>query len=153
MVNSAGMLIGYGVIKGDYLSIPQNFKLNDIRLDNQQLAYKLRGIQISSGNATSFVAITNVNMQRATLELHNKPQHLFLRNINVMQESTTGPALKMNFDLRKDVRGKFMAKNETLLSLANIKAVNEKGQSSVDIDRVDQHVVNTERLNFALPHR
>ena len=153
MVNSAGMLIGYGVIKGDYLSIPQNFKLNDIRLDNRQLAYKLRGIQISSGNATSFVAITNVNMQRATLELHNKPQHLFLRNINVMQESTTGPALKMNFDLRKDVRGKFMAKNETLLSLANIKAVNEKGQSSVDIDRVDQHVVNTERLNFALPHR
>ncbi|WP_193131861.1 colanic acid biosynthesis protein WcaM [Enterobacter hormaechei] len=153
MVNSAGMLIGYGVIKGDYLSIPQNFKLNDIRLDNRQLAYKLRGIQISSGNATSFVAITNVEMQRATLELHNKPQHLFLRNINVMQESTTGPALKMNFDLRKDVRGKFMAKNETLLSLANIKAVNEKGQSSVDIDRVDQHVVNTERLNFALPHR
>ncbi|MCP5743319.1 colanic acid biosynthesis protein WcaM, partial [Klebsiella pneumoniae] len=69
MVNSAGMLIGYGVIKGDYLSIPQNFKLNDIRLDNRQLAYKLRGIQISSGNATSFVAITNVNMQRATLEL------------------------------------------------------------------------------------
>ncbi|MGI1667773.1 colanic acid biosynthesis protein WcaM, partial [Enterobacter sp. BH2-YP2023] len=52
MVNSAGMLIGYGVIKGDYLSIPQNFKLNDIRLDNRQLAYKLRGIQISSGNAT-----------------------------------------------------------------------------------------------------
>ena len=75
MVNSAGMLIGYGVNKGDYLSIPQNFKLNDIRLDNSQLAYKLRGIQISSGNATSFVAIsTNVDMQRATLELHNKPR-------------------------------------------------------------------------------
>jgi colanic acid biosynthesis protein WcaM len=112
----------------------------------------LRGIQISSGNATSFVAITNVNMSRATLELHNKPQHLFLRNINVMQESTIGPALKMNFDLRKDVRGKFMAKEETLLSLANIKAVNEKGQSSVDIDRVDQQIVNTDRLNFRLPH-
>jgi colanic acid biosynthesis protein WcaM len=79
MVNSAGMLIGYGVIKGDYLSIPQNFKLNNIHLDNRQLAYKLRGIQISSGNATSFVAITNVEMQRATLELHNKPQHLFLQ--------------------------------------------------------------------------
>lgn len=78
MVNSAGMLIGYGVIKGDYLSIPQNFKLNDIRLDNSQLAYKLRGIQISSGNATSFVAITNVDMQRATLELHNKPPAPFL---------------------------------------------------------------------------
>ncbi|MDI9226303.1 colanic acid biosynthesis protein WcaM, partial [Serratia bockelmannii] len=61
MVNSAGMLIGYGVIKGDYLSIPQNFRLNDIRLDNRQLAYKLRGIQISSGNATSFVAITNLD--------------------------------------------------------------------------------------------
>jgi colanic acid biosynthesis protein WcaM len=45
------------------------------------------------------------------------------------------------------------AKDETLLSLANIKAVNEKGQSSVDIDRVDQQVVNVERLNFALPHR
>lgn len=46
-----------------------------------------------------------------------------------------------------------MAKDETLLSLANIKAVNEKGQSSVDIDRVDQQVVNVERLNFALPHQ
>ncbi|MNR66444.1 putative colanic acid biosynthesis protein [compost metagenome] len=59
----------------------------------------------------------------------------------------------MNFDLRKDVRGKFMAKNETLLSLANIHAVNENGQSSVDIDRVDQQVVNVERLNFKLPRR
>ncbi|VEB57534.1 Colanic acid biosynthesis protein wcaM [Salmonella enterica subsp. enterica] len=68
MTNSAGMLIGYGVVKGKYLSIPQNFKLNAIRLDNRQVAYKLRGIQISSGNAPSFVAITNVRMTRATLE-------------------------------------------------------------------------------------
>ncbi|MDI8083667.1 hypothetical protein MJN69_27470, partial [Salmonella enterica subsp. enterica serovar Kentucky] len=42
-----------------------------------------------------FVAITNVRMTRATLELHNQPQHLFLRNINVMQTSAIGPALKM----------------------------------------------------------
>ncbi len=151
MVNSAGMLIGYGVIKGDYLSIPQNFKLNDIRLENAQDQYKLRGIQISSGNATSFVAITNLNLQRATLEFHNKPQHLFLRNINVMQEASVGPALKLNFDLRKDVRGRFMARQDTLLSLANIKAVNEKGQSSVDIDRIDHQVVNAQNINFHLP--
>ncbi len=151
MVDSAGMLIGYGVIKGDYLSIPQNFRLNNIHLDNHNLARKLRGIQISSGNATSFVAITNLEMKRATLELHNKPQHLFMRNINVMQNADRGPALKLNFDLRKDVRGKFMAREETLLSLANIKAINEKGQSSVDIDRIDQHTINTERLNFKLP--
>lgn len=153
MTNSAGMLIGYGVIKGNYLSIPQNFKLNDVRLDNSSSKLKLRGIQISSGNATSFVAITNLTMKRATLALHNKPQHLFLRNINIMQEAATGPALKMQFDLRKDVRGRFMAKQDTLLSLANIHAVNEKGQSSVDIDRVDQHVVNTDKLNFRLPDK
>ncbi|MGP3592551.1 colanic acid biosynthesis protein WcaM [Vagococcus sp. WN89Y] len=153
MENSAGMLIGYGVIKGNYLSIPQNFKLNDIRMDNSDSKYKLRGIQISSGNATSFVAITNLKMQRATLEFHNKPQHLFLRNINVMQEAATGPALKIKFDLRKDVRGRFMAKQDTLLSLANIHAVNEKGQSSVDIDRVDQHVVHVDNLNFTLPEK
>ncbi|MEO3739805.1 colanic acid biosynthesis protein WcaM [Kosakonia sp. WA-90] len=151
MDNSAGMLIGYGVIKGNYLSIPQNFKLNDIRQDNTSSKYKLRGIQISSGNATSFVAITNVKMQQATLELHNKPQHLFLRNINIMQQASVGPALKLNFDLRKDVRGRFMAKQDTLLSLANVHAVNENGQSSVDIDRVDQHVVNADNLNFRLP--
>ena len=60
----------------------------------------------------------------------------FLRNIRVMQQSATGPALKMHFDLRQDVRGKFMAKQDTLLSLANVHAVNESGQSSVDIDRV-----------------
>ena len=153
MTDSAGMLIGYGVIKGDYLSIPQNFRLNNIHLDNQKLARKLRGIQISSGNKTSFVALTNLEMKRATLELHNKPQHLFMRNINVMQDADRGPALKLNFDLRKDVRGKFMARDETLLSLANINAVNEKGQSSVDIDRIDHHTINTERLNFNLPKR
>lgn len=153
MVNSAGMLIGYGVVKGRYLSIPQNFKLNDIHLDNTHLAWKLRGIQISSGNTTSFVALTNIEMKRATLELHNKPQHLFLRNINVMQVSATGSALKMHFDLRKDVRGKFMAKQDTLLSLANVRAVNEKGQSSVDIDSVDHQVVNVEEINFRLPEQ
>ena len=153
MTDSAGMLIGYGVIKGNYLSIPQNFRLNDIHLDNQNLTRKLRGIQISSGNATSFVAITNLEIKRASLELHNKPQHLFMRNINVMQDASIGPALALNFDLRKDVRGKFMAKEETLLSLANVKAVNEKGQSSVDIDRVDQHTVKAEGLNFTLPKR
>lgn len=112
MINSAGMLIGYGVIKGKYLSIPQNFRVSNIQLDNTHLAYKLRGIQISAGNAVSFVALTNIEMKRASLALHNKPQHLFMRNINVMQESTVGPALSMNFDMRKDVRGVFMAKKK-----------------------------------------
>ena len=153
MVNSAGMLIGYGVIKGNYLSIPQNFRLNNIQLDNSLLANNLRGIQISSGNNPSFVSLTNLTMKRASLEIHNKPQHIFLRNINVMQDSKRGPALRLNFDLRQDVRGKFMAKQDTLLSLAHINAVNEKGQPSADIDLIDQHVVNTERLNFALPRR
>ena len=150
MTNSAGMLIGYGVVKGNYLSIPQNFKLNDIHLDNTHMPYKSRGIQISSGNATSFVAITNVTMKRATLELHNKPQHLFLRNISVMQDAAVGPALKMHFDLRKDVRGRFMAKQDTLLSLANIHAIDERGREAVDIDRVDQQHVKAEQINFRL---
>ncbi len=150
MTNSAGMLIGYGVVKGNYLSIPQNFKLNDIHLDNTHMPYKSRGIQISSGNATSFVAITNLTMKRATLELHNKPQHLFLRNVSVMQDSAVGPALKMHFDLRKDVRGRFMAKEDTLLSLADIHAIDERGRQSVDIDRVDQQHVSAQRLNFKL---
>lgn len=151
MVNSAGFLIGYGVIKGSYLSIPQNFKLNDITLDNSNMPYKARGIQISSGNATSFVAVTNMTIKGAALEMHNKPQHLFLRNINIMQRAVAGPALKLRFDLRKDVRGRFMAKEETLLSLANIHATNEKGESSVDIDRVDHQHVSTDNLNFSLP--
>ncbi|EJA0971673.1 colanic acid biosynthesis protein WcaM [Escherichia coli] len=153
MINSAGMLIGYGVIKGKYLSIPQNFRVKNIQLDNTHLAYKLRGIQISAGNSVSFVALTNIEMKRASLELHNKPQHLFMRNIKVMQESSVGPALSMNFDMRKDVRGVFMAKKETLLSLANVHAVNEKGQSSVDIDRINHHIVNVEKINFRLPER
>lgn len=153
MVDSAGMLIGYGVIKGNYLSIPQNFRLNEIHMDNTSLPYKLRGIQISSGNAQSFVSITNLNLKRASLELHNKPQHLFMRNIKVVQDADRGPALAMNFDLRKDIRGKFMAREDTLLSLENITAVNEKGVRSVDIDRVDQVNVNAKGLNFPLPQR
>ncbi|WP_438436817.1 colanic acid biosynthesis protein WcaM [Kluyvera sichuanensis] len=153
MVNSAGMLIGYGVIKGNYLSIPQNFRLNNIQINNEKADTKLRGIQISSGNAQSFISITNLNLRYASLALHNKPQHIFMRNINVMQVAAREPALSLNFDLRKDVRGKFMAKQDTLLSLAHVNAVNEKGQPSVDIDLIDQHVVNSERLNFTLPRR
>lgn len=153
MVNSAGMLIGYGVIKGNYLSIPQNFRLNNIQINNEKAGANLRGIQISSGNAQSFVSITNLNLRYASLALHNKPQHIFMRNINVMQVAAREPALSLNFDLRKDVRGKFMAKQDTLLSLAHVNAVNEKGQPSVDIDLIDQHVVNSERLNFPLPRR
>ncbi len=70
-----------------------------------------------------------------------------------MQESSVGPALSMNFDMRKDVRGVFMAKEETLLSLANVHAMNERGQSSVDIDRINHHIVNVEKINFRLPER
>ncbi len=151
MVNSAGFLIGYGVIKSRYLSIPQNFRLNDITLDNTRMQYKARGMQITSGNASSFVSLTNMTLKGTTLELNNKPQHLFIRNVNVMQRASAGPALKLRFDFRKDVRGRFMAKEDTLLSLANVHAVNEKGQSSVDIDRVDHQHVNTSNLNFALP--
>lgn len=153
MVNSAGMLIGYGVIKGKYLSIPQNFRVNNVRMDNRELTLKLRGIQISSGNTPSFVSLTNLNLDHASLEIHNKPQHIFMRNIKVMQPSDRGAALLIHFDLRKDVRGKFMSRKDTLLSMANVHAINEKGERSVDIDRIDQHVVNVEALNFTLPER
>ncbi|STH53276.1 colanic acid biosynthesis protein [Escherichia coli] len=84
------MLIGYGVIKGKYLSIPQNFRVNNIQLDNTHLAYKLRGIQISAG-MLSPLCTDYIEMKRASLELHNKPQHLFMRNIKVMQESQLDP--------------------------------------------------------------
>ena len=40
-----------------------------------------------------------------------------------MQEAAIGPALKLNFDLRKDVRGKFLAKERDV-------AVAGKHQSS-----------------------
>ncbi|MCZ7834538.1 colanic acid biosynthesis protein WcaM [Atlantibacter hermannii] len=151
MTNSAGMLIGYGVVKGKYLSIPQNFRLNNVRLDNQHSARKLRGIQISSGNATSFVSVTKLDLKAASLEIHNKPQHLFLRDINIMQDTRRGPALKLHFDLRKDVRGRFMAREETLLSLRNINAVNEQGQASVEIDRIDHKYINVSSVNFPVP--
>lgn len=150
MENSAGMLIGYGTVKGKYLSIPQNFRINQVTLDNEKLPYKVRGIQISSGNQTSFVSLTNMKLSHASLELHNKPQHLFLRNVQAMQLAARGPALKLNFDLRKDVRGHFMAKKDTLLSMSNINAVNEYGKRSVDVDYIDQQVVNVHKLNFPI---
>ena len=150
-MNSAGMLIGYGVVKGNYLSIPQNFTLSDVRLDNSQGSPQARGIQISCGNAASFVSLINMTLTQSTLELHNKPQHLFMRDIKVIRDKARGAALRMNFDLRKDVRGHFMAKDDTLISLANIHAVDEHGQPSVDIDRVDQQRINVKAVNFRLP--
>lgn len=71
MVNSAGMLIGYGVIKGDYLSIPQNFKLNDIRLDNRQLAYKLRGWQILPAMPPRLLPSPTSTCSMSNAELYN----------------------------------------------------------------------------------
>ena len=107
------MLSNYQIIKGNYLSISQNSRLNNARINNERTNYKLRGIQISSGNAQSFVSLTNLNLRYASLALHNKPQHIFMRNINVMQIASREPALLLNFDLRKDVCGKFMAKQDT----------------------------------------
>ena len=153
MVNSAGMLIGYGVVKGNYLSIPQNFTLSDVRLDNSHGSPKSRGIQISCGNAASFVSLTNMTIIQSVLELHNKPQHLFMRNIKVIRDKARGAALRMNFDLRKDARGHFMAKDDTLISLTNIHAEDEHGQPSVDIDRIDQQHINVKAVNFRLPSR
>jgi colanic acid biosynthesis protein WcaM len=153
MVNSAGVLIGYGTKRGKYVAIPQNFSINDITMDNSKrdLPWKLRGMDISCGNPVSFVSLTNINLKHASLRVHNKPQHLFMRNISIVQPKEDGPALELNFDLRKDVRGQFMAKKDTLLSMANIDAVNEDGLSSVDIDHIDHQKVNTGKLNFALP--
>lgn len=76
-----------------------------------------------------------------------------MRNINVMQEFLVGLALSMNFDMRKDVCGVFMAKKETLLFFANVYAVNEKGQIFVDIDRINYYIVNVEKINFRLLER
>lgn len=153
MKNSAGILIGYRVMKGRYLSIPQNFRLNDVTLHNDALPWALRGVQIASDNADTFVAVTNVRLYRAALELHNRPQHLFLRNIEVIQTRERGPALRLHFDLRNDVRGRFMAKTDTLLSLANISATDENGVHAVEVDCVEQQHVNATAINFTLPQR
>lgn len=67
-----------------------------------------------------------------------------------MQQSATGPALKMHFDLRQTYAVSLWPQ-DTLISLANVHAVNEAGQSSVDIDRINHQVVNVEAVNFRLP--
>lgn len=113
----------------------------------------MHGIQILAGNAVLLATLTNIEMTRVSLKPHNKPWHIFMCNVKVVQGSTTGLVLTMNFGLRKDVRGAFMTGNETLLSLVNIHTVNEKGQSSVDINRVDHHIVNMGNIGFRLPER
>lgn len=70
-----------------------------------------------------------------------------------MQESSVGPALSMNFDMRKDVRGVFMAKKETLLSLANVHAVNEKGKAPSISTGLITILLMWKRLTFRLPER
>ncbi len=46
----------------------------------------------------------------------------------------------------------FMAR-QTRCFLANVHAINENGQSSVDIDRINHQTVNVEAVNFSLPKR
>ncbi|EFB5190151.1 hypothetical protein OM304_06550 [Escherichia albertii] len=44
VMKSVEMLIGYGAIKGKYLSIPQNFGPDNIHLDNANRVWELRRI-------------------------------------------------------------------------------------------------------------
>ncbi|WDC18652.1 hypothetical protein [Escherichia albertii] len=44
VMKSVEMLIGYGAIKGKYLSILQNFGPDNIHLDNANRVWKLRRI-------------------------------------------------------------------------------------------------------------
>lgn len=44
VMKSVEMLIGYGAIKGKYLSILQNFGLGNIHLDNANRVWELRRI-------------------------------------------------------------------------------------------------------------
>lgn len=79
MSNSAGILIGYGVVKCKYLSIPQNFRLNNITLNNSQLGYSLRGIQISTfqrGNASITEESSAYEIQVAQLDDQLRKCHI-----------------------------------------------------------------------------
>lgn len=55
--------------------------------------------------------------------------------------------------MRKDVRGVFIAKEETLLSLTSVHTVNERGQNFTDVDRTNHHIINVEETNSRLPER
>ncbi len=64
-----------------------------------------------------------------------------------MQTSAIGPALKYHSICVKMSVGKFMARGDTLLSLANVHAINENGQR-FGIDGINHQTVNVEALRI-----
>jgi hypothetical protein len=84
VINNAGLLTGYGTVKDRYLSIAQNFRINQLLLNNKALPCNVRGAQIAAGTPALFISLTNMMLRYASLELHNKPQRLFMRNLLVM---------------------------------------------------------------------
>ncbi len=89
----------------------------------------LDGLGISLKTNGSFAETLTIRLhhyQTRPLEIHNELQHFYFFKINVMQDSSRRPAQQINVDLRKIVRERFMPRDDTLLSMTNITAVNEK---------------------------
>ncbi len=99
------------------------------------------------------MSLTNIEMKRASLELHTTSRNIFYAKYQCDAGILSWTSIEHELRHAQRRRGVFMAKKETLLSLANVHAVNERGQSSVDIDRINHHIVNVEKINFRLPER
>ncbi|WP_050496744.1 hypothetical protein [Raoultella planticola] len=129
MKNSNGIIIGFGVNYGKYISAPQNFTIKDVKINNTtQLNV---GIKLALGNKKSSVSIENINIIGASMNILNKPENLTLKNISIKSMDLKESAITLNLDKRQDSRYKFNVIDNNLIAITNVQGISASGEKRV----------------------
>lgn len=121
--NGNGIIIGFGVNHGKYISAPQNFVLSNVIISNEK--QMKNGLKASLGNKGSFATMRDIEIKGATLSILNKPESLTLRNIKV-KTLDNNEAISI-LENKNDPRNKFNVSKNNKMTIINVEESNLAG--------------------------
>jgi colanic acid biosynthesis protein WcaM len=127
ILNSNGIIVGFGVNYGKYISAPQNFTISDVKsLNKKQMK---NGIKMALGNRDSSVTISNIDIIGASLSILNKPESLTLENIKIKALDNNKSILI--FDNKNDPRSSFSVRNPNKINILNVEGSSPDGLKEI----------------------
>lgn len=123
--NGYGIFIGFGIIHGQYVAAPQNFKIDGVVQKNSN--YIERGMKIELGNDNSYVTIKNVDIEGANIDILNRPKFLKLENIKVKSLEQQSSLSNFNLDRKSDSRYRFSVKNKSSVEVNDVFTISPDG--------------------------
>ncbi|MBH8232311.1 hypothetical protein I8Q55_26710, partial [Klebsiella pneumoniae] len=122
--NGNGIIIGFGVNHGKYISAPQNFVLSNVTISNEK--QMKNGLKASLGNKGSFATMRDIDIKGATLSILNKPESLTLTNIKV-KTLDNNEAISI-LENKNDPRNKFNVSKNNKMTIINVEESNLAGK-------------------------